>query len=324
MRGAVSWGKRLLGLAGSLLVLSAAVFWAAHLAPTDPLAALYGERAERLTAEERTEIQERLGLNDPLPRQYLRWLSGALRGDFGVSYQYKTGVLDLIRGRIGNTLLLGGGAFLLIFFLAPLLGLVCVRYEGRWPDRLLCRLGTAAGCVPEFWLSLLLIWLFSVTLGLLPGGGAVSAGGEGRLAHLILPMAAAVLSHLGYYAYLARGLLLAQAREDYALLARARGLSQWAVLARHCLRPAAPAYLGAMALAAPHILGGSYVVEAVFAYPGLGALAYESARYRDVNLLMALCLLSGALAMLCGMGARALGGLLGGDREERGGEAHGG
>ena len=306
----MSWGKGLLALVFSIWILSAAVFCAARLAPGDPLLSFYGERAERLTAEERAQAEERLGLGDPLYVQYLRWLSGAVRGEFGVSYQYRTEVLTVIRGRVGNTLALGGGAFLLIFFLAPLLGLVCARYEDQWPDRIVCRMGTIAGCVPEFCLSLLLILLFSVTLRLLPSGGAYSIGGGDpgdRMAHLVLPMTAVVFGHLWYYAYLVRGLLVEEAREDYVLLARAKGLSRRQVLTRHCLRCAAPSYLGAMALAVPHILGGTYVVEAVFAYPGLGSLAYESARYHDYNLLMVLCLLSGAVVMLCGMGARALG-----------------
>lgn len=325
MRRAAALARGFLALALSVWALSIAVFCAAKLSPGDPLVSFYGERAERLTAEERAQAEERLGLDAPLYTQYLRWLSGAVRGEFGVSYQYRTEALSVIRSRAGNTLLLGGGAFALIFLLAPLLGLICARYEDKWPDRMVCRIGTIAGCVPEFWLSLLLILLFSVTLRLLPSGGAYSIGGGGlrdRAVHLILPMTAVVFGHLWYYAYLVRGLLLEETREEYVLLARAKGLSRGRVLTRHCLRCAAPSYLGAMALAVPHILGGTYVVETVFAYPGLGTLAYESARYHDYNLLMLLCLLSGAAVMICGAGARALGRRL--DPRAGEGEAYGG
>ena len=297
----------------SLLALSALVFWAARLAPGDPLASWYGDRAERLSVEERAQAEERLGLDRPLPVQYLRWLEGALRGDFGLSYKYKAPVAEVIGSRLGDTLLLGGLGFLLIFFLAPALGLLCAWREDGPLDRLLRGLGNLASCVPEFWLSLLLILLFSVTLRWLPSGGAYTPGDGSvmdRLRHLILPLAAVVSGHLWYYACLVRNRLLEEIRADYVLLARMKGLSRPQVLVRHCLRGALPSYLSVMAVAVPHILGGTYVVEAVFARPGLGTLAYESARYQDYNLLMVLCLLSGAVVLLCGMAGQGLGGRL--------------
>ena len=107
-------GRGLLTLLFSLLVLSAAVFWISRLAPGDPLVSYYGERAERLTPAERAWAEERLGLNDPIAVQYLRWLEGAARGEFGISYQYKMGAAQVIGERLGNTLLLGGLGCLLI------------------------------------------------------------------------------------------------------------------------------------------------------------------------------------------------------------------
>lgn len=311
---ALKYGQRAAALLFSLFLLSAAVFCAARLAPGDPLAAWYGDRVEKMTRSERAQAEERLGLHDPLHVQYFRWLSNAARGEFGISYAYKTPVTEVIRSRLGGTLLLGGAGFALIFLLSPLLGLLCARYEGRWPDRIICKLGTITSCIPEFWLSLVLILIFSVTLRLLPSGGAYSVGRAGdigdRLAHLILPLTVVVAGHLWYYAYLVRSLLLDEARADYVLLARVKGLGRWRVLLRHCLRGVLPAYLGLMAISVPHILGGTYVVEAVFSYPGLGTLAYESARYQDYNLLMVLCMLTGGLVILCGALARGISGRL--------------
>lgn len=306
-----SLGKQLLVLLASLLLLSAAVFFAARLAPGDPLVSYYGDRAERLTPAEREGAMERLGLNDPLPTQYVRWLENALRGDFGISFKYKQDVLEVVGSRLGNTLLLGGLGFVLTFSLALGLGLLCARFEGRWPDRLLCRLGTVSSCIPEFWLSLVLILLFAVTWRILPSSGAYTPGGDGgfwdRARHLVLPLAVVVLSHLWYYAYILRNQLLEEVRADYVLLARSTGLSRGRVLLGHCLRNVLPTYLGLMALSVPHILGGTYVVETVFSYPGIGTLAYESARYRDYHLLMVVCILSGALVMVCGLLAQAAG-----------------
>ncbi len=303
--------RKLLAFLLSLLVLSAAVFWIARLAPGDPLASYYGERAERLSPEERAWAEAKLGLDAPIHVQYVRWLQNALRGDFGISFKYKTGVWEVIRGRAGNTLLLGGVGFVLIFSLALGLGVLCAWFEDRPLDRAVRRLGTVMSCIPEFWLSLLLILIFAVYLHVLPSSGAYSVGtGAGafrdRARHLILPLTVVVAGHLWYYAYLVRNRLLEEIRADYVLLARAKGAGKGQVLFRHCLRNILPSYLSMMAISVPHIMGGTYIVETVFSYPGIGTLSYESARYQDYNLLMVLCLLSGGVVMACNMLAQAV------------------
>lgn len=309
IRPAAACARRLLAFLLSVLLLSAAVFWASRLAPGDPLAAWYGSRVEKMTPEERARAEDKLGLNDPVAVQYVRWLSRALRGDFGISYQYKMDAAQVIRDRLGNTLILGGSGFALIFAGSLLLGMLCAWREDGPADRLICKIGTLSSCVPEFWLSLALILVFSVKLRWLPASGAFTAGGGGlgdRLAHLVLPLAVVAAGHLWYYAYMVRNLLLEQARADYVLLAKAKGLAKGSVMLRHCLRNALPAYLSLMAVSVPHILGGTYVVEAVFSYPGIGTLAYDSARYRDYNLLMLVCLLSGALVIASSAAAQAV------------------
>ena len=127
-----------------------------------------------------------------------------------------------------------------------------------------------------------------------------------RVLHLILPMAVVVLNHLWYYAYLIRNKILEEVRADYVLLAKSKGLPKRSVMFRHCLRGAFPSYLSIMAISIPHVLGGTYIVETVFSYPGLGTLSYESARYKDYNLLMLLCILSGILVILCNMIAQTI------------------
>ena len=191
-----------------------------------------------------------------------------------------------------------------------LLGMLCARREGTLFDRAVCKLGTITSCIPEFWLSLLLILIFAIELRMLPSSGAYSIGQQNniadRAAHLILPLAVVVLGHLWYYAYMIRNRLLDEMRADYVLLAKAKGLTRRAVMLRHCLRNTMPTYLSIMAISVPHVLGGTYIVETVFSYPGLGTLAYESARYKDYNLLMLLSLLSGALVILCSIIAQTI------------------
>ena len=202
----------------SVLLLSVLTFYISRLAPGDPLVSYYGDRVEKMSPAEREWAEDKLGLNDPLPTQYARWFSRALHGDFGISYKYKIDVLELIGDRIGNTLLLGGLGFVLLFVLALLLGALCAWKEDRPLDRILCKLGTVTSCIPEFWLSLMLILLFSVTLRWLPSSGAYSVGhaddvGD-RIVHLILPMSVVVLSHLWYYTYLVRNRLVEELRQE--------------------------------------------------------------------------------------------------------------
>lgn len=295
---------------GSIFLLSILVFTISRMAPGDPLRSYYGDRVEKMSVEEREQAEEKLGLREAIPVQYVRWFAGALHGDFGISYKYKMDVKEVIAMRLGNTLLLGGLGFVLIFVLALLLGLFCAWKEEKVIDRAICTIGTVTSCIPEFWLSLLLILLFAVYLGWLPSAGAYTIGRENdpgdRVRHLILPLIVVVLGHLWYYAYLLRNRLLEETRQDYVLLARMKGLSGIQVLCRHCLRNALPSYLSMMAIALPHILGGTYVVETVFSYPGIGTLVYESARYQDYNLLMLLSLLTGALVIFCNMLAQIL------------------
>ena len=306
----IYYGKKLLIFVVSIFLLSVIVFYIARLAPGDPLVSYYGERAEKMTAGERAWAEEKLGLHESITVQYGKWLGRAVRGDFGISYKYKMDVLEVIEGRVGNTLLLGGVGVVLIFVLALLLGIWCAWTEERLIDRAICKIGTVTSCIPEFWLSLVLILIFAVKLKVLPSSGAYTIGKENdlgdRILHLILPMTVVVLGHLWYYAYLIRNKLLEEVRTDYVLLAKSKGVNGKSVMFRHCVRNIIPTYLSIMAISVPHILGGTYIIETVFSYPGIGTLSYESARYQDYNLLMVICLLSGALVILCNMIAQTI------------------
>ena len=301
----VYYGKKALIFFISVFILSIAVFYISRLAPGDPLMSYYGERTEKMSVAEKEAAREKLGLNDPIHVQYVRWLENAAKGDFGISYKYKQDVMEVIESRIGNTLILGGIGFILTFLGALGLGILCAWYEDRWPDKILCKGGTLLSCIPEFWLSLVLILVFAVMLHWLPSSGAYDVGHKhdilNRIEHLILPMVIVVLQHLWYYAYMIRNKLLEETRADYVLLGKSKGLSKKQILFGHCLRNIMPSYISIMAISVPHVLGGTYIVETVFSYPGIGTLSYESARYHDYNMLMVLCMMTGILVIFCNL-----------------------
>lgn len=294
----------------TMLVLSLAVFYMARLAPGDPLKSYYGEGVERMSVSDRAAATARLGLDRPILTQYGVWAKNALAGDFGISLKYKRSVVSVIGGAWQNTLLLSGLAYLLTFALALPLGVFCALREDSAADRLICKAGAIANCLPSFWVALLLILLFSVSLGVLPSGGAYETGKAldlvSRMRHLVLPLAVLLLGHLWYYACMVRNLMLAEIRQDYVFFCRAKGLTRGQIVRRHCLRNILPAYIGMMAVSVPHLIGGGYVVEQVFSYPGLGTLCFESAKYHDYNLLMLLCLLTGAVVVAASLIAQWL------------------
>ena len=204
----IYYGKKFLVFLLSVLILSAVVFYVSRLAPGDPLVSYYGERTEKMSPQEREWAMNKLGLNEPIHVQYVKWLEQAFHGNFGISFKYKQDVLQVISGRIVNTLLLGGIGFLLIFVGSLLLGILCAWNEDGWVDRILCKTGTISSCIPEFWLSIVLILIFAVTLRILPSSGAYSTGkaddvGD-RILHLIMPLIIVTLEHLWYYAYMIR------------------------------------------------------------------------------------------------------------------------
>ena len=293
-----------------LLALSLAVFYISRLTPGDPLQSYYGDAVQSMSSAELDAARQRLGLDGPIWEQYQRWAGNVLDGDFGMSLKYKRPVVDVVLPLLGNTLLLGGLAYALVFVLAIALALLCARFEHSALDRLICRVGTTAYYVPAFWLGVLLVLVFSVNLEWLPSSGAYSYGKAGDIAdrarHLVLPLAVMVASHLWYYAYMIRNKLLDEVRRDYVLLARSKGLGRTRVLWSHCLRNVMPTVVGIMAISIPHVLSGTYVAEAVFNYPGIGLLAISSAKYHDYNLLMLMVLFTGAMVIISSLLAQSI------------------
>ena len=295
-------GRKVFQMIIVMILLSVIVFVIARLCPGDPLKSYYGDGVEHMSEIQKEAARERLGLNDSMITQYGRWAQNLFDGDLGLSYKYKQPVTAVVEKVWTNTLVLGGISYILTFGLAILLGMFCALREESLIDRFICKIGVVSGSIPSFFMALLLILVFAVNLRLLPAGGAYSYGSSGdffdRAGHLILPVTVMVLEHIWYYAYMVRNKLIEETRADYVLLCKAEGISREKILRRHCFRNIMPSMLVIMAISVPHILGGTYVVETVFSYPGLGTLSFEAAMYQDYNMLMALCMLTGAVVLV--------------------------
>ena len=304
MRAKYIAGK-VLQLIAVMMILSIIVFALARLAPGDPLRSYYGDGVEHMSTAQKEAAISRLGMDAPLPEQYVKWLGNALHGDFGISYKYKQPVTMVISRVWTNTLLLGGLAFLLTFLFSFMLGMYTAMREGSLADRIITKVGVVSNSIPAFFMGLMLILFFAVKIPLFPTGGAYALGEvdsiSSRIYHMILPLTVLVLEHLWYYTYMVRNKLSEEVRKDYVLMCKAKGLSRKTIMRRHCLRNIMPSMVTIMAIALPHILGGTYVVEMVFSYPGLGSLSFESAKYHDYNMLMVLSLLTGLVVVVFNM-----------------------
>jgi peptide/nickel transport system permease protein len=234
-----------------------------------------------IQAKDVDEFRERLGFNDPLAVQYARFLSGAVRGDFGQSLRYKRDALGLVLERLPATLLLAFTAVVLTLVVAIPLGVVSAVRRDTFVDHL-GTLATVLGqAVPGFWLGLMLIYVFAVQLRWLP------TGGTGGVVHLIMPATVLAAFFAARIARLTRSTVLEALGEDYVLTARAKGLAGFTVIGKHALRNAAIPVVTLAGLEVGQLLGGAVITETIFAWPGLGRLTVQALLNRDFPVVLA-------------------------------------
>ena len=234
-----------------------------------------------IQAKDLNEFRPRLGFNDPLPVQYARFMSGAVRGDFGESLRYKQDALGLVLERMPATLRLGGAALLLTFCLAIPVGVVSAMKRGSVWDYLGMGGAVLGQAIPGFWLGLMLIYLFSVRLGWLP------TGGTGGLLHYVMPVLVLGAFYAARMARLTRSSVLDTLGEDYILTARAKGLAELVVVAKHTLKNAAIPIVTLAGLETGQLLGGAVITETIFAWPGVGRLTVQALLNRDFPVVLA-------------------------------------
>jgi peptide/nickel transport system permease protein len=292
--------RRLLMLVPLLFGLSVIMFALIHAAPGDPVTAMMGERAAA-NPQFVEQRREQLKLDKPLPVQYLYWAGGLLKGDFGKAYTFnRTPVLTLIRQRLWTTVQLQLIALVIGIGIAVPVGILSATRQYSALDNVVT-VGSFIGlALPNFWLALLLqVWI-GVKLGWLPviSTGQANVPFPGRLKYFVLPVIVLALPHIAYFARFMRSSMLEVVNQDYVTVARAKGLAPNAVLYGHAFRNALIPMITVIGLQLPVILSGAVIIEQIFAWPGLGDLAYKAIGQRDYPVILAVTLLAGAGVML--------------------------
>jgi peptide/nickel transport system permease protein len=294
-----------------LLILSMVVFGLIRLAPGGPLAA--AERNPNTSPEQLARMRARLGLDQPLAVQYLRWLGQVfLEGDLGESIKFRRPVNQMILERLPNTFILIGTSFIITLLLAIPVGVLSASKQYSIFDYIVTSFTFIGQSVPAYWLGLVLIVLFYLILTnpatgrpLLPAGGMYSIGQEGSLLdllwHLVLPVATLSLASIAWYSRFLRASMLDVLHEDYVRTARAKGLAERWVRYRHALRNAVLPLVTIVTLDLPTLVSGALFVETIFAWPGMGRLFWDAARGRDYPVLLGVVMLNAFLIVFCNL-----------------------
>ena len=286
-----------------LLGITLSVYVIISLAPGDPVDALINpEAVAALGPEFREQQREALGLNQPILVRYGIWLKELARGNLGYSFMDRQSIATKIEERMVPTLALMVTALIIAIVIAVPLGVLSAIKQYSLIDYTATVLGFAAISVPSFFLGLAAIYVFALKIPILPAAGMVTVGQEPTLAdslwHLILPAVVLGLAEAAPLIRYTRSSMLEVIRQDYVRTARAKGLRERAVVYEHALRNALIPLVTVIALNLPRLLGGTVIVEAIFAWPGMGTLAITAVRGRDYPVIMAINLIAAVMILL--------------------------
>jgi len=289
---------RLLQTIPTVLFITILVFTLLHLAPGDPLDLLILSNP-RITQAEIQKLKVLYGLDQPIWVQYIDWLGQVLQGNLGYSRLQREPILNVLGPRLEATLILSGLSLVVSLVIAIPIGIYSALRQYSRLDYLLSILAMAGMSVPIFWFALVLLLIFSVTLGWLPPGGHPSldpdAGLLGSIRYLILPVTVLSLFQVATWLRFTRSAMLEVVALDYVTTARSKGLTERTVIGRHAVRNALIPIVTLVALSIPGLISGAVITETLFSWPGMGRLIYDSLMNKDYNLTMAIFLIFGLL-----------------------------
>ena len=299
--------------AGLLLVaMSFVIYLLLGLMPGDPIDIMASGDPD-MTSADVARLKALYGLDRPLVERYANWAAAALSGDFGFSRLHTRPVLEVIGPRLWNTTVLMGLSFFFALIIAIPLGILAAVRVRTWIDYGINLIAFAGFSLPSFWLALLLILLFSVTLGWLPAGGVQSVGRDDWwdwFLHLIMPVTALTLLTMGRIIRFTRAAMIEALRQDYIRTAKAKGLGTVSVVVGHAMRNAMIPVVTVLALDFGTLFSGALVIEQIFAYQGMGKLIYDSILGSDFNVALVGLLFATALTLISNLGADVIYGWL--------------
>jgi len=297
--------RRVLQAMPLLLGITLGIFLLIRLVPGGPLSAYEGN--PDVTPQDLARLRQQLGLDAPLPVQYVRWLGRLGRGDLGWSLVSHRPVTSMIGERLGNTAYLMGLALVLTFAIALPAGIISARRQYSWFDHAVTTMSFAGFSMPTFWSGLLAILVFSVWLRWLPAGGMYTVGEAfslaDRLRHLVLPLGILTLFSAARYTRYLRASMLEVLGQDYIATARAKGLGERVVIQKHALKNATIPVVTIVALDLPQLFSGALITETMFSWPGMGRLFWEATLRLDYPVLMAVMTVSATLVVLFNLAA---------------------
>jgi peptide/nickel transport system permease protein len=285
-----------------LIGISIISFLLVKLTPGDPARMMLGPKASVEAVE---AVRERLGLNQPMAQQYIRYAGNLLRGDLGESIRYQVPVSDLIRQFLPVT---GFLALYVVFLTIPatlVMGILAARNRGSWIDQSIRLISVLGMTMPVFWLAILMLRLFSVDLGLFPVSG-FGSGFTGHLHHLFLPALSISIWLIPVLVRNLRAALLEQMGADYVVASRAKGLPEGYIFRRHILKNASLPTLNLFGVLVTYLIGGTVIVELVYAVPGLGTLMFNAILGRDYSVIQGLTLFYALATVLITLGTDLL------------------
>lgn len=299
------FASRLVKAAAILIAIVVMNFFLVHAAPGDPAMVMAGEAG---AADEKfvTQLREQFGLDRPLYEQLGTYVGKVVQGDLGFSYRQQRPVWDILAERLPATLVLTLTAFILALAAGVALGTLAAVTVGTWADSAITVVALLAYATPIYWIGLMLSLFFSIQLGWLPAFGyeTIGAGYTGLAhvadvaVHLILPVITLALFYMASYARLTRASMLEVRSLDFVKTAKAKGLSQSRIVTRHVLRNAILPVITVAGIQAGQLVGGSILIETVFAWPGIGRLAFEAVLQRDYQVLLGIFLVTSIMVIL--------------------------
>lgn len=291
--------RRLFGIAAVLAIMSIVIYMLIGLMPGDPIDIMVASNPN-LTPADGARLKKIYGLDLPLWERYANWLCSALSGDFGYSRTYNRPVMEILLPRLGNTVILLGLSSLLAIIIAIPLGVIAATRPQSLLDNAINLFCFAGISVPPFWLALVFILLFAVSLGWLPAGGMGDTGSGlfSRLEYLVLPVVTLTVASLASYTRFARAAMIEVLRQDYIRTARAKGLRERRTVFGHGLRNAMLPLTTIIALDFGSLFSGALITETMFSYLGMGKLIYDSILGNDFNLALVGLLLATCVVLI--------------------------